>query len=224
MPAARARQHVSLFNWGGRKNPSPSSSGSTTVDTASEPAAVSKVLPKVFATLSHVDAPTIMDLGPVVGTNISFFGEELACRIFVEDLFAVVEAQTQANTRETLGDALLGRITREPGTVDGILCWDLFDYLDKASSQRLAAALSALLRPGGVLYAFFGSKAGEIAYHTRFAVEARDKLRLRQVPASRTPRNVLVTRDINRMFDGLIVAESVLLKSNARETLFRKPA
>jgi len=31
-------------------------------------------------------------------------------------------------------------------------------------------------------------------------------------------------RDINRMFEGLVVTESVLLKSNARETLFRKPS
>ena len=30
-------------------------------------------------------------------------------------------------------------------------------------------------------------------------------------------------RDINRMFEGLVVAESVLLKSSTRETLFRKP-
>jgi hypothetical protein len=35
---------------------------------------------------------------------------------------------------------------------------------------------------------------------------------------------VLVTRDINKMFDGLVVTESVLLKSNTRETLFRKPS
>jgi hypothetical protein len=34
---------------------------------------------------------------------------------------------------------------------------------------------------------------------------------------------VLVTRDVNRLFDGLVVAESVLLKTSARECLFRKP-
>jgi hypothetical protein len=34
---------------------------------------------------------------------------------------------------------------------------------------------------------------------------------------------VRLTRDMIRMFDGLVVADSVLLKSNTRETLFRKP-
>jgi hypothetical protein len=33
-----------------------------------------------------------------------------------------------------------------------------------------------------------------------------------------------VVRDIDKMFTGLSVVESVLLKSQSRETLFRKPA
>jgi hypothetical protein len=41
-------------------------------------------------------------------------------------------------------------------------------------------------------------------------------------PATTTRRQVLVTRDINKMFTGLVVAESVLLKSNTRETLLRR--
>ena len=217
---------MSLFNWGGRKS-TPSSSTSSTptgAESASEPAALSKVLPKVFSALANANAPIIMDLGPVVGANISFFGEELACKILVEDLFAVVETHARAGTRDTLGDALIAHMSREPGSADGILCWDLFDYLDKNSSKALATVLTTLLRPGGVLYAFFGSKPATLDHYTRYTVEARDRLRQRSVPATPTPRNVLVTRDINRMFEGLIVGESVLLKSNARETLFRKPA
>lgn len=212
---------ASLFPWGGRKS-SPSSSSSAVIDTASEPVAVSKVLPKVLASLSNVESPAIMDLGPVVGRNISFFGEELACRIFVEDLYSVVESHAAAGTREGLADALAARMTREPGSIDGVFCWDLFDYLDKNSSKVLAEALVRVVRPGGIVYAFFGSKNEPLTHYSHFIVEARDRLRLRAKPATPTPRNVLVTRDVNRMFEGLVVSESVLLKSNARETLFRK--
>lgn len=213
----------SLFRWGGRKATPPSSSSSVATATASNTAA-SKVLPKMLAALSNVDSPTILDLGPVIGGNISFFGEELACKILVEDAFAVVESHARAGTRATVGDALVTRLAREPESIHGILCWDLFDYLDKSSAKQLAAVLTSLLKPGGVLYAFFGSKPEELRHYSRFVVEARDRLRLRPTPATPVMRNVLVTRDINRMFDSLVVAESVLLKSNARETLFRKPA
>jgi hypothetical protein len=75
-----------------------------------------------------------------------------------------------------------------------------------------------------VLYAFFGATAAPISHHTRYIVAAPDNLELRTSPAPPKPRNVLVTRDINKMFEGLVVTESVLLKSNTRETLFRKPS
>jgi hypothetical protein len=101
----------------------------------------------------------------VVGSNISFFGEQLACKILVEDMYAEVEAHAKAGTRETLPVDLVRRLKREPASVDGIFCWDLFDYLDRPSSQALAAHLVALLRPGGVLYGFSGAR-------TAYAVEA----------------------------------------------------
>lgn len=165
-----------------------------------------------------------MDLGPVVGATISFFGEELACRIFVEDLYAIVEAHAQSGTRDQLGQVLVEQLAREEGSIDGILCWDLFDYLDGDSAPRLATHLVRLLKPGGVLHAFFGQKSATLDHYTRFVVEGADRLALRTAPATPTPRHVIVNRDINRMFEGLVVSESVLLKSNARETLFRKPS
>jgi hypothetical protein len=212
-----------LFKWGGRRAEEPSVAPAAR-SAAPEAASTSKVLPKVFAALSHVTSPVLLDLGPVIGSNISFFGEQLACKILLEDLFAEVEQRTKRGDREGLGAALLARLQRPPGSVDGIFCWDLFDYLDRAAAQTLAAHLVRLLRPGGVLYGFFGATPGDLAYYTRFVVGGANLLRLRQVPATPTKRNVLVTRDINKMFDGLTVTESVLLKSNARETLFRKPS
>jgi hypothetical protein len=212
----------SLFRWGGRKSEAASPRPSSASD---EPAVTAtRVLPKLLRSLGAIEAPVLMDLGPVVGSNIAFLGEELGCRIFVEDLFAVVESHHRAGTREALVEGLPSRLTREDASIDGILCWDLFDYLDRPAAQPLAARLMAMLKPGGVLYAFFGSKPGQITHYNRFQIEASDRFAVRQVPATAVERLVLVNRDVNRMFDGLVVSESVLLKSNARETLFRKPA
>jgi hypothetical protein len=210
-----------LFRWGGRKaasSPSTPVADTSTADTV----AVSKVLPRFLAALAHQPAPVLLDLGPVVGSNIAFFGDQLSCKIYVEDLFAEVEAQAKRGNR-ALAESLPKRLAQEPGTVDGILCWDLFDYLDKATSPVLAARLTDLLKPGGALYAFFGSTPSELKTYTKFILEPGNKLRQRTSPATAVKRHVLLTRDINKMFGGLRVAESVLLKSNTRETLFRKP-
>lgn len=183
----------------------------------------STVLPKFLAAVAHQSAPVLLDLGPAVGANVEFFGERLACRIRIENLFEEVDRAIQAGGGEGLAAALAERLTSlAPGSVDGILCWDLFDYLDRPTGQALASQLAQLLRKGGALHGFFGTTPIELAYRTRFAIQAEDRLVLRQTPAAPVSRTVLLTRDIALMFRGLAVSESVLLKSSTRETLFRR--
>ena len=212
-----------LFKWGGRKDASASGRPSP-VDDTSETLSTSKVLPRLLAALSPAPSPVLMDLGPVVGGNIAFFGEQLSCKIFVEDLFAEVERHAQAGTRAALPAALLKRLDRPESSLDGILCWDLFDFLDRPTGQAVAARLVALLKPGGVIYGFFGQTTTDLTQYTRFLVESPGLFRLRPAPATPVARTVILNRDLNRMFTGLTVAESVLLKNSSRETLFRKPS
>jgi hypothetical protein len=212
-----------LFKWGGRKD-APASAPPASSPAAPDALTTTKVLPRVLSALASVPNSVILDLGPVIGSNISFLGEQLACKIFVEDLFSTVEAHAQAHTHDQLAGVLPGRLVHEPGSVDGIFCWDLFDFLDKKAGQALAARLLTLLKPGGVIYGFFGQKSGQITEYTRFIIDSPSAFRLRSAPATPTPRTVIVNRDLGKMFEGLSVAESVLLKNSARETLFRKPS
>ena len=213
----------SLFKWGGRKEDEPRPAPAAAVPPpAPEPSNTSKVLPKVLSALAGQPSPVLMDLGPVVGANISFFGDRLACKFYVEDFFAEVEQHARAGTRDQLGAIFATRLKYPAGSIDGILCWDLFDFLDRAAGYALASRLVPLVRKGGILYGFFGQKAGEISQYTRYIVDTDDSFRLRTSPATPMPRTVHVNRDLNKMFDGLAVTESVLLKNSSRETLFRK--
>ena len=47
-----------------------------------------KALRKFLSSLVLRESPVLMDLGPVVGPNVTFFGERLGCKILLEDLFA----------------------------------------------------------------------------------------------------------------------------------------
>ena len=212
-----------MFNWSGRKRsdraPDPVAAPPAPVDVT----ASSKVLPKFLSALSTRTSPVLLDLGPVVGTNVEFFGERLACKIHVLDLFSEVEAFSRRGSAEGLAEALAARITLPYDSVDGLLCWDLFDFLDKTTAQTLAVHLVKLLKPGGALYGFFGTTPVDLRQYTRFVADGDQSFRLRQSPATPVKRLVLANRDINRMFEPLTVAESVLLKTNTRETLFRKP-
>src|SRR5204863_5156277 len=46
-----------------------------------------KALRKFLGSLTSREAPVLLDLGPVVGSNVVFFGERLGCKILIEDLF-----------------------------------------------------------------------------------------------------------------------------------------
>src|SRR6476620_9114012 len=92
-----------------------------------DPVFATKALKKFLATLTSRDTPVLLDLGPVVGSNVSFFGEQLGCKIFVEDLFAELDRYAKDDKLEVLPEFLTQRFSQADGTVDGILCWDVFD-------------------------------------------------------------------------------------------------
>ena len=190
-----------------------------------EPVIPSKALPKFISALSHHEAPVLVDFGPVIGTNVAFFGEHLGCKLHIEDLATEIDKHTRGGTRETLPEALAKRFTQADKSVDGVLCWDIFDFLEPAASKALAREIVRVLRPGGAVMGFFCTKPIDKSPFTKYEIlEESSSLRHRHHQGTGGPKFVLQNRDIIKMFDGLFVAESFLLKSNTREMLLRKRA
>jgi hypothetical protein len=191
---------------------------------ADDPVFATKALPKFLQTLTSREQPVLLDLGPVVGSNVSFFGEQLGCKIFVEDIFADLDRHVREGTLEQFPEFLNKRFAQAEGEVDGILCWDLIDYLDRPAAQALATQLTRMLRPDGALLGFFGSAPPQDARYTKFIIVDEVNLKYRSYEAGRGRQAILLNRDIIRLFSGLRVSDSFLLKNNLREILFRKPA
>jgi hypothetical protein len=191
---------------------------------ADDPVFATKALKKFLATLTARESPVLLDLGPVVGSNVSFFGEQLGCKIFVEDVFSDIDRHVRDGKVEDLPAFVKKRFPQEDGTFDGILCWDVFDYLDRAAAQELAAQLTRVLRADGALLGFFGTAASPETRYTKFIIVDDVNLKHRAYPAQRGRQAILLNRDIIRLFPGLRVSDSFLLQNNLREILFRKPA
>ena len=215
-----------LLKFGGKKaDERPRAAGDTTAPRGPEIVVPSKALPKFISALSHHEAPVLVDFGPVVGPNVAFFGEHLGCKLHIEDLATEVDKHTRANTRDALPASLAARFTQPDGSVDGVLCWDIFDFLEPAAARALALQVVRVLRPGGAVMGFFCTKGVERAPFTKFEIiEETSSLRHRHHAGAGGAKFVLQNRDIIKMFDGLFVSESFLLKSNTREILLRKRA
>lgn len=190
----------------------------------SDPVFATKALRKFLTCLTSRESPVLVDLGPVVGRNVSFFGEQLGCKIFVEDIFADIDKHVRGAKLDALPAFLKMRFPQVEGSVDGILCWDIIDYLDRPAAEELAKQLSRVLRPDGALLGFFGTAQPREKRYTKYVIVDEINLRHRSYPAARGRQAILLNRDIIRLFQGLRVSDSFLLQNNLREVLFRKPA
>jgi SAM-dependent methyltransferase len=190
---------------------------------AADPVFATKALRKFLTSLTSRESPVLLDLGPVVGSNVNFFGEQLGCKIVVEDIFADIERHAKDGKLEALPDFFKKRFPQADASFDGILCWDVMDYLDRASANELAAQMTRVLRPDGALLGFFASGPVRDVRYTKYIIVDEVNLQHRSYPATRGRGTSLLNRDIIRMFSTLRVSDSFLLQNNLREILFRKP-
>src|SRR5215207_9892709 len=223
--ADATRSLTDLFGMlGSRRETVATATPDSSVTNVAEAAFPTKALHKFLASLQALEGPLLLDLGPVVGSNVTFFGEQLGCRLRVEDVAKDIDRHVKDGTIDQLPEFFAKRFTQAPGTVDGILCWDLLDYLDRPAAQALATALSRLLRPDGCLLGFFSTAEQREAIYTKYVVVDETALRYRTYPASRPRQRSLLNGDIIKMFKDLRVTDSFLMKSKLREMLFRKHA
>lgn len=196
--------------------PSPADSGSTA------PIFRSKTLQQFLSVVCSKPAAEFLDLGPVIGANITFIGERVGCKIHVEDLYADLDRHARQGMLEQFPEFLAGRFALSDQSIDAVLCWDVFDYLDASAANVLAGELMRLLRPGGALLAFFGTTGPNMCY-IKYVIEDEEHLRYRVYAGACSRQRVLQNRDIIKLFAGLRVFDSVLLKSGVREMVFQKP-
>lgn len=209
-----------LLKWGRRTGPE---SADIAPAKGADAEVTSKAFPKFLSALKNQPEPSVViDLGPVIGSNVAFLGERLGCKLFIEDLVSELDRYKKSGATEGPSAALRARLRHGEGAVDGVLCWDFFDFLDKPAATALATHVSRMLRPGGAVMGFFSTTAVERAPFSKFEIADDQSLRRRHHPGAGGPKYPLQNREIIKIFEGLAVSESFLLKSNTREILLRK--
>ena len=212
-----------LLKWGGKRPGDGSAPGDIPAPKGGEAIVASKAFPKFLSALSHQPEPTtVIDFGPVIGSNVQFLGDRLGCKLLIQDLVTEFDRHRKSGAAEGLAAALESRLQLGDASVDGVLCWDFFDFLDKATAQIVARHLTRMVRPGGAIMGFFSTTNVERAPFTKYEIVDDQSLRHRHHPGVGGPKYTLQNRDIIKMFEGLVVSDSFLLKSNTREILLRK--
>lgn len=182
-----------------------------------------RAFPKFIDSLRSLPAPLILDLGPAVGANLEFLGTHLRCKVLIEDLFADVERITTHAPASELPACLAARFPPGDGSIDGVLCWDVFDYLDDDATEAVARQVARVLKPGGVALTLFSTERLAASVYTKYVVIDAEHLQHRWYGAARPPGEVRLVGRALKLFPELEPAASYLLVHQQREVLFRKP-
>src|SRR5438270_10852620 len=189
------------------------------------------------------EALCVLDLGSTSPTNIRFFTER-SHKIYSEDLLTastephLVTKDEQGNVVLDSRQFLADNLVYPAAQFDVVLCWNLPDYLDESLVRPVMGRLWSVLKPGGMLLAFFHTKdAGPDSPCYRFHIIGKDTLEMQRIVLKREARRgptgaihtavsdgfqlqrVFNNRHIENLFRDFASIKFFLARDNVREVL-----
>jgi SAM-dependent methyltransferase len=185
----------------------------------------------------------VLDLGSTSPTNIRHFTER-GHRIYSEDLLTA-STDPELLTKDEQGSAILDsrefladNLVYPAAHFDVVLCWNLSDYLDESLVKPVVGRLWSVLKPGGMLLAFFHTRdAGPDSPCHRFHIVGADTLEMQKIELRREARRgptgavhtaisdgfqlqrVFNNRHIETLFRDFASIKFFLARDNVREVL-----
>jgi Methyltransferase domain. len=205
------------------------SDGRTSQKSASGPITrQSKGADQFFAALQSEESLTVLDLAGASQANIMFI-TELGHRLASDDIVATMDQcfgdgdflENQENSERVA--RFLSQTLKFPDEhFDGALIWDSLQFLAPSLLEQTVEQLLRVMKPGGVMLAFFSSdeKATKIpVYNYRI----QDQKTILLVPRG-TYKQVQYfnNRSLERMFDRAQSLKFFLTRDYLREVLIRR--
>jgi len=218
-------------------------------DAAAHPAQAPKLsrrssgLGELARTWASQEGLCILDLGATSAANIRYFAEH-GHRIYSEDLLsastepALVTKDEHGNTVLDSRQFLEDNLVYPAAHFDVVLCWNLPDYLEESLVKPVVGRLWSVLKPGGMLLAFFHTKdAGPDAPCYRYHITGTDLLDMQPVVPQRELRRgptgalhraigggfrlqrVFNNRHVENLFRDFASIKFFLSRDNVREVL-----
>src|SRR5579862_5503923 len=195
----------------------------------------SSSLAQLIKSLDSEETLCILDLGSTSPANIRYCTER-GHKIYSDDLLISSTDPSLAIKDEAGKPALDSKRFLEENLVypgaqfDIVLCWNLADYLDESLVKPVIGRLWSLLRPGGMLLAFFHTReAGPDSPCYRFHILEGDTLEMQLIEARREGRSPAATRfqlqrvfnnrHIENLFRDFSSIKFFLARDNIREVL-----
>ena len=173
-----------------------------------------------------IEAPSglqILDLGSASQANVNFI-TGLQHKLYTEDLHRALlsedfVAEESDEIQEEVARFFCRNLKYDDGQFDGILCWDLFDFLPEPLVKPLVDRLLCFLKPGGTVLSFFHTAApGEEVPIYQYHIRTEESLQLSGRGTGKLLRH-FNNRNIENLFLGFNSLKFYLARDNLREVI-----
>jgi hypothetical protein len=207
--------------------PGNHSSATTLFDKELVTSRPSRGLEQFFAYLRDQAGLSVLDLAGASQQNINFItnlGHRLYSEDFVrtlDDVFGGADAGDQAN-QGRIDQFLRQTLNFENEQFDGVLVWDVLQYMTPALLTATLDRLRTIVRPHAYLLAYFHAdeKAQQVPFYS-FRIKDSQSLMLAQ-RGTRKPAQIFNNRSLEKLFQKFESVKFFLTKEQLREVIVRR--
>jgi hypothetical protein len=187
----------------------------------------SRALEQFFTYINDQVGLSILDLAGVTQENISFvtdLGHKLYTQDFLrslDDTFGPDEIQEQTNAAG-IEYFLEQNLDFPENTFDGVLIWDVMQYLSPALLNATVLRLHQIVRPGSYLLALFDADEKNM-YAPKTTFRIRDKSTLDLVQkGQRKQAQLFNNRSLEKLFGQFESVKFFLTRESLREVIVKR--
>ena len=186
----------------------------------------SRGLEEFFGYIRGQSGLTILDLGGATQQNVNFI-TSLGHRLYSEDFlrllgetFGLESTVDQANPGQ-IEYFMKQALDYQEQHFDGVLVWDVLEYLAPALLTAVVERLHKIVRPKSYMLAFFHSdaKLEAVPYYT-FRIQELKTLQVAQ-RGSRRPAQLFNNRSLEKLFGNFDSVKFFLTRESLREVIVK---
>lgn len=186
----------------------------------------SRGLEQFFTCIRDQTGLTILDLGGASQANVTFI-TSLGHKLYSEDFLRSMQETFGEDDADQTNAGRIEYFLRQSldypeGTFDGVLVWDVLEYMGPPLLAAVIDRLNRITRPGSYMLAFFHSdeRATAVPFYT-FRIQDFNQIQV-STTGSRRPAQLFNNRTLERLFQKFDSVKFFLTRENLREVIVKR--
>lgn len=185
----------------------------------------SRGLQEFFNYIRGQSGLTILDFGAATQQNVSFI-TNLGHRLYSENFLQLLKESFSADSADQSNPGRIDNFLKQAldypsARFDGVLIWDVLEYLSPPLLAAVVERLHQIVRPGSYMLAFFHSddRQEAVPYYT-FRIQDLNTLQVDQHGA-RQPVQLFNNRSLEKLFGRFGSVKFFLTRERLREVIIK---